>query len=393
VKQLISQGGDGQTPGVPQGTIAERVRAGAAGIPAFYTPTSVGTNMAKGKEHREFNGRTYVLETALTADYAFVRAHKADTAGNLQYRLSQMNSNPLVARAARFTIAEVEEPIVEAGDLDPSFVHTPGIYVNRIVKIPPAPEGFEDRRYNIFGAATTAKSATRGIGSEAEADDTGKKKLDREQMVLRLIKEFEEGWVVNLGMGLPQFCCMFTPPELGVVFHAENGVIGYSGMATAENFDLHLVDALGYHITLGPGASVVDHAESFALVRSGRLDVTVLGAYQVAENGDLASVGREPGSEGGAGGGAMDMAANAQRVFVPMQHNRDDGEPRLVERCNLPITAPGVVKMVFTDLGVFEVTPEGFLMREIAPGWTVNEVQALSGATIHAASDLTEVKA
>ena len=392
VKELISQGGDGHTPRVPQGTMAERVRAGAAGIPAFYTPTSVGTNMAKGKEHREFNGRTYVLETALTADYGFVRARKADTVGNLQYRLSQMNSNPLVARAARITIAEVEEPIVEVGDLDPSFVHTPGLYVKRVVEIPPPPEGFEDRPYNIFGVAPTGRRSTRGIGEEAEREESGKKKLSREQMVRRLVQELEEGWVVNLGMGLPQYCCMLAPPERGIIFHAENGVIGYGGMATKENLDIHLVDALGFHLTLGPGASVVDHAESFALVRSGRLDATALGAYQVAENGDLANVGREPGGEGGAGGGAMDMAANAKRVFVIMQHNRDDGEARLVKRSNLPLTAPGVVKMVFTDLGVFEVTSEGFLMREIAPGWTVDEVNALSGAEIHAAPDLKEVQ-
>jgi 3-oxoacid CoA-transferase B subunit len=211
-------------------------------------------------------------------------------------------------------------------------------------------------------------------------------------MVRRVVQEFQEGWVVNLGMGLPQFCCQFVPPERSVVFHAENGVIGYGRMATAEEADLHLIDALGFHITLNPGASTVDHADSFALVRSGRLDVTVLGAYQVAENGDLASVGREPGSEGGAGGGAMDMAANAKRVFVPMQHATDDGRPRLVKRCTLPLTAPGVVKKVFTDLGVFEVAPGGFVIKEIAPGWTVGEVQALSEATIHVDADLKEVE-
>ncbi len=126
---------------VPQGTLAERIRAGGAGIPAFYTPTGVGTLMAEGKEHRIFNGREYILEEAITADYAFVRAWKADTFGNLVFRRAQRNYNPLMAAAARCTIAEVEEPVVAEGALDPDQVHTSGILVHRLVKIPAPPEG------------------------------------------------------------------------------------------------------------------------------------------------------------------------------------------------------------------------------------------------------------
>ena len=122
---------------VPQGTLAERVRAGGAGIPAFYTPTAVGTMLAEGKEHREFDGETYILEQAIFADYAFVRAWKADTAGNLIYRLAARNFNPIFAMGARHTIVEVEQPIVPAGSLQPDDVHTPGIYVERLVQIPP----------------------------------------------------------------------------------------------------------------------------------------------------------------------------------------------------------------------------------------------------------------
>lgn len=126
---------------VPQGTMAERIRAAGAGIGAFYTPTSVGTELAEGKEHRVINGRTYVLEYALPADYAFIRAWKADTFGNLQFRLAQRNFNPIMATAAKVTIVEVENDILELGGLDPDQVHTPGIYVSRIVRIPPPPEG------------------------------------------------------------------------------------------------------------------------------------------------------------------------------------------------------------------------------------------------------------
>ncbi len=126
---------------VPQGTLAERIRAAGAGIGAFYTPTGVGTELAKGKEHRAINGREYILEYPLNADYAFIRAYRADAFGNLQYRLSQRNFNPIMAQAARITIVEVEEDILEVGDIDPDHVHTPGICVDRIVKIPPPPEG------------------------------------------------------------------------------------------------------------------------------------------------------------------------------------------------------------------------------------------------------------
>ena len=136
LEQLVATGAV-EAELVPQGTLAERIRAGGAGIPAFYTPTSVGTELAEGKEHRVFNGRTCVLEEAITADYAFLRAWKADTFGNLVYRRSQRNYNPIMAMAARCAIAEVEEPIVEEGELDPDHVHTSGIFVQRLIKIPP----------------------------------------------------------------------------------------------------------------------------------------------------------------------------------------------------------------------------------------------------------------
>ena len=122
---------------VPQGTLAERIRSAAFGIGGFYTPTSVGTELAEGKEHREINGRTYVLEDPLPADYALIRAWKADTFGNLQFRLSQRNFNPIMAMAATVTIVEVENEVMAAGELDPDHIHVPGIYVDRIVEIPP----------------------------------------------------------------------------------------------------------------------------------------------------------------------------------------------------------------------------------------------------------------
>ncbi len=133
-----------------QGTLAERIRAAGIGVPAFYTPATVGTELAEGKEHRDFDGRTYVLEQALPADYAFIRAWKADSFGNLIFRRSQRNFNPIMATAAQCTIVEVEEPIVEPGELDPDTIHTSGIYVSRIVKIPAESEGgLWEKAFNI----------------------------------------------------------------------------------------------------------------------------------------------------------------------------------------------------------------------------------------------------
>ena len=135
--EIMAAAGKLEAELVPQGTLAERIRAGGAGIPAFFTPAGVGTPIAEGKEHRDFNGRTYIMEEAIIADYAFVRAWKADRFGNLVYRRSQRNFNPIMAMAARCTIAEVEEPLLDEGDLDPDQVHTPGIYVQRLVLVAP----------------------------------------------------------------------------------------------------------------------------------------------------------------------------------------------------------------------------------------------------------------
>ncbi len=142
--ERIVEAGEIETELMPQGTLAERIRAGGAGIGAFYTPTGVGTEVAEGKEQRTIDGRDYLLEHPLTADYALLRAHRADTTGNLQFRLAQRNFGPIMAMAARTTIVEVEEPVCEPGEIDPDAVHTPGIVVDRIVQIPPAPEGLWD---------------------------------------------------------------------------------------------------------------------------------------------------------------------------------------------------------------------------------------------------------
>ena len=214
-----------------------------------------------------------------------------------------------------------------------------------------------------------------------------KPKLARQAMCDRLAMEFQDEWIVNLGVGMPTLCSNYVDASKDIIFHSENGVIGYGPLAAAGQEDKHLVNAGGQKVTARPGMAIVHHADSFALIRGGMIDVTVMGAYEVAENGDFANW-RIPIRKGGGIGGAMDLAACAKRVFIAMEHTTRDGKPKLLHHCRLPITAPGVVKLVATDLGLFEITPEGFTLREYAPGWTPDEIQSLTEAKIVVSNDL-----
>jgi 3-oxoacid CoA-transferase B subunit len=212
-------------------------------------------------------------------------------------------------------------------------------------------------------------------------------RLTRDLMAARVAAELQDGWVVNLGLGMPTMCSDFIPVDRRVIFHSENGVIGYGRRATEEEVGPYVVNAGVQPVELMPFASIVHHADSFALIRGGRLDAAVLGAYEVAANGDFANW-RLEGRTGGGIGGAMDIAACAQRLFIMMEHTTRENAPRLLPRCTLALTAPAVVKLIFTDLGVFEPLGEAFRLREIAPGVSVDEVRALTGAPLIVDDDL-----
>lgn len=203
----------------------------------------------------------------------------------------------------------------------------------------------------------------------------------RTQIAERLAREFQDGWIVNLGVGMPTLITDVPLGDRQVFFHAENGVIGFGPVAPEGQEDIHLVDASRRYVTLPPGASIVDHADSFALIRSGRIDATVLGSYEVAANGDFANW-KTKGSKGGVIGGAMDLAANAKNVFLMMEHRTRDGSPRLLATCSLPVTAKGVVKLVATDLGLFAPTGSAFKVRDLAPGVSIEEVRAATAAPV-----------
>jgi 3-oxoacid CoA-transferase B subunit len=217
------------------------------------------------------------------------------------------------------------------------------------------------------------------------------KGLTRQQMADRIAFEFQDGWIVNLGVGIPTMCSNTDIGDRDITYHSENGVIGYGPIAPAGEEDLNLVNAGGQNVTLKSGAAVVHHADSFAIIRGGRIDVTVMGAYEVACNGDFANW-KISGQKGGGIGGAMDLAACAKRVFIIMEQITRTGSPRLVAQCALPVTARGVVKLVATNYGLFEPIGDGFRIREIAPGITLDEVHATVGCKLTVPENLPTMR-
>ncbi len=214
--------------------------------------------------------------------------------------------------------------------------------------------------------------------------------LSRELIALRVAQELREGMVVNLGIGLPTLVSNFLPPGEEVIFQGENGVLGYTGISE-EEFDPDVINAGGQPITLGPGASFFDSAVSFAMIRGGHIDVAVLGGLEVSEKGDLANW-YLPERGGGSIGGAMDLACGAERLIIAMSHtNREDG-PRIRKECEFPLTAPGVVDLIVTDLAVIDVEPEGLLLREVAPGVSPEDVQARTEPRLRLSPDLREMQ-
>ena len=219
---------------------------------------------------------------------------------------------------------------------------------------------------------------------------SGTKGLTRQQMADRVAREFQDGWIVNLGVGIPTMCSNTDIGDRDITYHSENGVIGYGPVAAEGHEDLNLVNAGGQNVTLKPGAAVVHHADSFGVIRGGHIDVTVMGAYQVSMTGDFANW-KLKGQKGGGIGGAMDLAACAKRVFIILEHVTRSGEPRLVTACDLPVTARGVVTLVATNYGLFQPTGTGFLLREIAPGFTVDDIRATTGGILTVADNLKQI--
>jgi 3-oxoadipate CoA-transferase, beta subunit len=206
---------------------------------------------------------------------------------------------------------------------------------------------------------------------------------NRTEMAARLARDIPEGWYVNLGLGLPTLIPDHIPADREVVFHSENGVLGMGPVPAQDQTDTWLINATKQNITLLKGASLFHHADSFGMIRGGHLDLCVLGAYEVAENGDIANWATLRNDVIPAVGGAMDLSAGAKRLWVLMEHTTKDGQSRIVERCAYPLTAAGVVKRVYTNLAVLELTEHGFAVLDMAPEVDFDALQARTAAKLH----------
>ncbi|NPD69907.1 3-oxoacid CoA-transferase subunit B [Lichenicola cladoniae] len=207
--------------------------------------------------------------------------------------------------------------------------------------------------------------------------------LSRKQMAARVAQDIAEGWYCNLGIGIPTLIADYIPEGREVVLHSENGILGMGPAPAADKVDPWLINAGKQHVTLLPGGSFFHHADSFAMIRGGHIDLCVLGAFEVAENGDLANWATSAADAAPAVGGAMDLAVGAKRIWVVTEHTTKDGQPKLVNRCSYPLTALGAVSRIYTNLAVIDVTGNGFLVREMVPGLSFEELQDKTGTLLH----------
>lgn len=375
---------------IPQGSIAEKLRAGAYGIPAFYTPTGWGTDLEKGllvsryeertpeqiaadaplvpktfsrpREVRHFNGRPYLLEEAFHGDYALIYADKVDMAGNVKFHGTARNFNDAMGRNATVTIVEAKE-VVPVGELDVDEIHMPGVFVDRIVQ------------------STMEMELEKLVYAKDHSGSTGTRK---DIVAARAAKELEDGMYVNLGIGLPGLVPSFLPEGVNVTLQCENGLLGMGPYPdTPDQVDPSMVNAGKEAILTVPGAASFDSADSFGIIRGGHLHVTMLGALQVTNAGDLANF-FIPGKLVTGMGGAMDLLGDPDktRVVVLTEHVDKHGRSKIVKETKLPLTGRRCVSRVITDLAVFDIDRQSGTMKlvELQPGVTEEQVREATDA-------------
>lgn len=207
--------------------------------------------------------------------------------------------------------------------------------------------------------------------------------LSRREMAARIAEDIQDGWYVNLGIGIPTLVADVLPDSKDIFLHSENGILGFGPAPDPEHIDPWLINAGKQHVTLRPGASFFHHADSFAIIRGGHLDLCILGAFEVSSAGDIANWSTSAHDAAPAVGGAMDLAVGSKRVWVATEHTTREGTPKLVEHCTYPLTAPGVVSRIYTNLAVIDVEDSRFIVRSMVPGLTRGKLQSLTGAKLY----------
>uniref|UniRef100_A0A3B4Y855 Succinyl-CoA:3-ketoacid-coenzyme A transferase n=2 Tax=Seriola TaxID=8160 RepID=A0A3B4Y855_SERLL len=368
----------------PQGTLAERIRAGGAGIPAFFTATGYGTLIQEGgspikynkdgsiaiasekRQVQEFNGRHYIMEKAITGDFALIKAWKSDRAGNIIFRKTARNFNQPMCKAAKTTIVEVEE-VVDVGTFAEEDIHIPSIYVHKVVK----------------GASYEKRIEKRTVRKSQEQKPKPKKDSDivRERIIRRAALEFEDGMYANLGIGIPMLASNFIKPDITVHLQSENGILGLVR---------RLLCSVGKEtVTVLPGAAYFSSDESFAMIRGGHINLTMLGAMQVSKHGDLANW-MIPGKMVKGMGGAMDLVASAgTKVVVTMEHSAKGGKHKILDKCSLPLTGKQCVDRIITEKAVFDVdNTKGLTLIEVWEGLTPEDIKACTGTDFEVSPNL-----
>jgi 3-oxoacid CoA-transferase len=339
----------------PQGTLIFKYWAGAAKMGGILTPVGVGTNIARGKEIVRRNGEDYIVEDPLRCRIAFVKAYAADQRGNVVFWKASANFNNMQARAADITIVEVDKIFPE--DYTINYPDLPYYYVNALV--PSSGKWKEDLRLY------RRESINR--------DDPARVRIAK-----RAAEFLKDGDIVNLGIGIPLQIASFVPEDVTVDFMSENGIFGMGDLVNEEDQDPEINNAGREPVGWYPHTIFVDSFETFTMVGGGRLDKTFLGTHQVDEWGNFANY-EIPGEKMPGVGGGMNLAHGAKEVIICTKHTHK-GEPKIVKRCEYPLTGVRNVKWIVTDLAVFKVTEEGLLLAEVAHDSSLHEIRAKTDA-------------
>ena len=401
---------------VPQGTLIEKLRCGGAGIPAFYVETGCETMVEHGgipikynkdgkridivsepKETKIINGKKYLLEYSITTDFSLIKAWKSDKKGNLVFRSTAQNFNPDCAKAGKICIAEVEE-IVENGELNPEEIHLPGIYVDRIVKSVTqenlilslkTTDDLEANKLILIDRLKTQINDIRRNLKDKSAIMMSKKINDSLEIKLknfsnhkiiskRIVKEFRNGMHINLGIGISNSISNYIPCNLDVMLHSENGLLGIGAHPKKGYHNSNITNSGGETVTHIDGSSTFSSSESFAMIRGGHIDITVIGALQVDKHGSVSNW-IIPGKSMNGMGGAMDLIASTKKVIVAMNHVTKDGDHKILENCIFPLTGKNVVSMIVTELAVFTVDTDGLTLIEYNKESSVSEIKEKTG--------------